>query len=175
MPNPDSQLPDFILADLFRQNLVDTGDTVFHREKQSVQPVQAADRKWFLGGNLQKITLLVKDSQAVFLDDPSLDFLSAILGACKLNLGDVAIVNTIQDPLSYSILREKLQPRVLLLFGVTAQEVELPFRIPQYQIQDYDQCKIVLAPALSAMQGDTKEAKLEKSKLWLSLKKIFGI
>jgi hypothetical protein len=175
MTSPDTQLPDFILADLFRNSLVFTGDTAVQQAEQSTQPATAADRKWFLGGNLQKITLLVNESEAVFLDDASLQFLSNILGACKLNLGDVAIVNTYHDALSYSVLKEKLQPSVLLMFGVNTQQVELPFTIPQYQIQAYDQCKILTAPALQRMLGDSQEAKLEKSKLWLSLKKIFGI
>lgn len=118
---------------------------------------------------------MVSEKDAVYLKDESLNFLSAILGACKLNLGDVAIVNCHTEAVTYPLLQEKLQPGFLLLFGVNARDVQLPFTIPHYQIQRYDNCQILLAPALESMLGTSQEAKLEKSKLWLCLKKMFNV
>jgi hypothetical protein len=165
-------LPGFLVADLYRNNLV-----IIDHGGQNVETTTStpADRQWWLGSNLQKITLLVNEKDAVFVGETSLQFLSNLLGACKRNLGDVAIVNIHQEAISYPAIKEKLQPAVLILFGVTAQEAGLPFAIPYYQVQQYDHCSILLAPSLTAMHGDSQEAKLEKTKLWLCLKKMFNI
>jgi hypothetical protein len=169
------QLPGFLIADLYKNSLVITGDEPVAEKKIPKAKGQAIDRQWYLGSNLQKITLLVNEKEAVYLQDDSLQFLSNILGACKLNLGDVAIVNYHNDQVDYTSIKEKLSPNYLLLFGVTAQQVQLSFTVPHYQVQKYDGCQFLLAPPLDTMLGNTQEAKLEKSKLWLSLKKMFNI
>lgn len=168
------QLPGFVIADLYRNSLVVLDDTI------SPPPGQPslghpAPRQWYLGNNGKNITIVVKDGGAVFLGDESLQFLSSILGACKLNLGDVAIVNLHHEPVAYSYLKQQLLPRHLLLFDVTTQQVQLPFMVPHYQVQQYDQCQFLLAPSLQVIAGNSQEARLEKSKLWLSLKKMFNI
>lgn len=170
-----SQLPDFLIAELYKNSLVITDNEVRVEEKIPKPAKPITERQWFLGSNLRKITLLVSEKDAVYLPDESLQFLSNILGACKLNLGDVAIVNHYHDPAEYSFLKENLAPAYLLLFGVTAQELQLPFTIPHYQVQKYDGMQVLLAPALHTMLGNTQEAKLEKSKLWLCLKKMFNV
>jgi hypothetical protein len=111
----------------------------------------------------------------VFRQDESLQFLSSILEACKLNLGDVAIVNYQNDSVNYSYLKEKLSSQYILLFNVSSKEIQMPFTVPNYQVQAHDNCQFLLAPGLDTMLGSTLEAKLEKSKLWLSLKKMFAI
>lgn len=175
MSEENTRLPDFLLADLYKNSLVITEDEP-KTERKTPQPENpASERQWYLGSNLRKITLLVSEKDAVYLKDESLNFLSAILGACKLNLGDVAIVNCHTEAVTYPLLQEKLQPGFLLLFGVNASDVQLPFTIPHYQIQRYDNCQILLAPALESMLGTSQEAKLEKSKLWLCLKKMFNV
>lgn len=175
MNDPNFQLPDFLIADLYKHSIVMAGDEPKKERKQPENPKPAVDRQWYLGSNLRKITLLVNEKEAVYLQDDSLQFLSNILGACKLNLGDVAIVNHHNDAVDYVFLKEKLSPDFLLLFGVTAQQVQLPFTVPHYQVQKYDGRQFLLAPALHTMLGDTQEAKLEKSRLWLSLKKMFNL
>lgn len=168
------QLPDFIFPELYKQHLVIIpGEKTPHHIAIGTTPAVA--REWFLGNNQKRITILVNEKGAAYLQDEALQFLSSILGACKLNLGDVAIVNNANDPVSYAQLKEKLSPSFLLLFDVTAQAVQLPFTVPFYQVQQYDQCQFLLAPSLEKMLGNGQEAKLEKSKLWLSLKKMFVI
>jgi hypothetical protein len=174
MNNPNFQLPDFLIADLYKQSIVLAGDEPETGKKQP-EKAKTAARQWYFGSNLQKITLLVTEKEAVYLQDDSLEFLSSILSACKLNLGDVAIVNHHNDPVDYNFLKENLSPTCLLLFGVTAQQVQLPFTVPHYQVQKYDGRQFLLAPPLTAMLGASQEAKLEKSRLWLSLKKMFNI
>ena len=165
------QLPDFLIAELYKDVLVEL-NTVEKAEKiQKTLPAQ----KWFLGENKKNVVIAVRDEEAVYLRDEWLQFLSAILGACKLNLGDVAIINFAKNNYSYSELNEKLSPEFLLLLDITAKEIQLPFTVPHYQIQQYNNCKFLLSPSLEIIQGATQEAKLEKSKLWLSLKKMFNI
>jgi hypothetical protein len=175
MNSDNIQLPDFLIADLYRHSIVMVNEDP-QAEKQAPQPEKPLTaRQWYLGSNLQKITLIVSEKETVYLADESLQFLSAILGACKLNLGDVAIVNFENDPLEYAALKEKLSPQHLLLFGVTAKQIALPFTVPYYQVQQYDNCSFLLAPTLTVMLGDSQEAKLEKSKLWLCLRKMFNV
>jgi hypothetical protein len=175
MNSENSLLPDFLIADLYKHSLVII-DGEPKEEKINTKPGKAdTEHQWYLGSNLQKITLIVSEIEAVYLPDASLQFLSAILGACKLNLGDVAIVNYHNDAVDYLSLKEKLSPRFFLLFNVTAKQVQLPFTVPHYQVQQYDNCSFLLAPSLETMLGESQAAKLEKSKLWLCLKKMFAI
>ena len=212
------QLPDFLLAELYKSSLVVLDDvegrapaTVIAPPSVPVTaapvipppaanvrstPAQAApvtppdpapaavvppinvpvnEKASFLGNNGKNIVILVSDPASVHLNDEALQFLSAILGACKLNLGDVAIINAHHNNINYDYLKSQMQPKQLLLFGIDTRLVQLPFVVPQYQVQAYDKCQFLLAPPLSAMLGDSQNAKLEKSKLWLSLKKIFGL
>jgi hypothetical protein len=179
VPTPDPiQLPDFLIANLYRHSLVILDDE--QRPGETATPVsmataETATREWYLGSNLQKITLVVIQKDAVYVNDESLRFLSNILGACKLNLGDVAIVNYHTEPVNYTFLKENTSPQHLILFGITAQQIQLPFTIPNYQVQKYDNCNFLIAGGLEMMLGDNQEAKLEKSKLWLSLKKMFNV
>ena len=167
-------LPGFLIADLYKSSLVIVNNEP-KAEKITTNPEKNTDRQWYLGSNLQKIAIIVSEKEAVYLQDESLQFLSAILGACKLNLGDVAIVNYHNDRVSYSLLKEKLSPHSVLLFGVTAKQIQIPFTVPHYQVQQHDNCNFLLAPSLDTMLGTSQQAKLEKSKLWLCLKKMFNV
>lgn len=171
------QLPDFILADWYKDALVILNDVQPSNKivEPLAEPLQIKPEKIFLGDNKKGVVIVVKETEAVYLNDESLQFLSNILGACKLNLGDVAIVNHHSQTLQYSILKELLQPNYLLLFDVDAKDINLPFTLPNYQLFPYDKCNFLTVPSLQKMLGNTQEAKLEKSKLWLSLKKMFNI
>jgi len=192
------QLPDFILAGLYKNALVvlddvkpvgkilQTAESVTGQHgKEATETVESLlkipetfshqPQKMFLGDNKKNITILVKEANAVYLNEDSLAFLSTILGACKLNLGDVAIVNNQTQAYQYALLKEQLAPSYLLLFDVTTIDINLPFTIPHYQVQQYDKCSFLAIPSLQNMLGTSQEAKLEKSKLWLSLRKMFEI
>src|SRR5476651_2265504 len=113
------QLPDFLLADLFKFDVVETKSL----PDNAVLRNQPSTAKWFLGENKKNIVILTKDEQAVYLRDEWLGFLTAILGACHLNLGDVAIVNYAKNKYLYTDLSEKLAPKYFLSFDVSAQEM----------------------------------------------------
>ncbi len=176
MQKPNNSLPDFILADLYKNNLVIVNEDIkLAKNKTYVEEKSIEVKPSFLGGNLQKISILVTENEAVYLNEASLQFLSSILGACKLNLGDVAVINYLNHPVSYAHVKENLSPRIILLFGVSAKAFQVPFSVPLYQVQQHDNCTFLWAPPLENILGETQEARLEKSKLWLCLKKIFAV
>jgi hypothetical protein len=180
------QLPDFLIADLYRDKLViveqdkhtstkDTEVTVIAAKPAQLAQQSTAAKLSFLGNNEQKVLILVNDKEAVHLNEANLTFLMAILGACKLNLGSVAIVNHANNPFSFQFLKEELKPQQVIIFNVSANLLQLTFSIPHYQIQKHDGCSVLFAAPMETMVGNAQEAKLEKSKLWLSLKKMFNL
>lgn len=195
----DKILPDFILADLFPSSLVlidshkdskkevlDTAENIGFEQNivdgqddstlSKDEPTQKnVPEKWFLGNNGKNITVLVNEHDAVYLSEKSLQFLTKILGACKLNMGDIAVVNIKHSPASFELIKTALLPQTCILFDVKAQAISLPFTIPDYQIQKYGGCTFLMAPAISAIDGDSNEARLAKTKLWVSLKTIFNL
>ncbi len=168
-------LPDFVLPDLYKNHLVIINEPSVDIKDPKKKVESNVKEPEFLGNNQKKITILLSDQEAVFVNDHSLQFLSAILAACKLNLGDVAIVNLANHALSYTAIKEWLSPKYMIIFDIDATQIEMPFKLPFYQVQAYDQSSIMFAPSLSTMMGETREAKLEKSKLWLSLKNMFNL
>jgi hypothetical protein len=206
-------LPDFVIANLYGNNLVVGNDVVAkERPKQifvekteesivekQVENISAAPvkqtasipaaqvtssvqtsisetpKQWFLGNNGKQITLMVKEDSVPYINDKHLQFLSNVLSACKLNLGDIALVNYNNFPLGFEELKTKSNPKIVLAFDLSPKELKLPFTIPLYQVQDYAQCRFLFAPTLSKMEGDHADAKAEKTKLWNSLKTLFGL
>jgi hypothetical protein len=132
-------------------------------------------KQWYLGNNGKNVTIVIKETGVAFINDKHLQFLSNILKACKLNLGDIALLNHSNHPFGYPELKEKLKPKFLIVFELEPKDIKLPFTIPNYQVQAHDNCKFLFASSLTKMDGETQEAKIEKSKLWLSLKNMFQL
>jgi len=169
------KLPDFVLADLYSSSLVLVEDDLHGKKLPKSVKTDSVPKKWFLGNNNKKITILVNEPGVVYLNEESLGFLTKILGACKLNLADVAVVNILQNEITISKINKELIPTVCLLFDVQPDSIELPFNVPNYQIQNYGGCIFMIAPTIAAYYGESEEAKLAKTKLWVSLKSIFKL
>jgi hypothetical protein len=203
------QLPDFVIANLYTDNLVLGADVqlkqlrtepIAEQDLKTVATIAApipeksvpkstpkpkpaevasvspdADKQWYLGNNGKHIVVLIKEPGVAFINDKHLQFLSNILNACKLNLGDIALVNHTNYPMSYATLKEKLHPKFVLVFDLETKEIVLPFTIPHFQVQQHDNCKFLFSTSLTMMDGDGQEAKIEKSKLWMSLKNMFQL
>ncbi len=169
------KLPDFVLADLYSSSLVLVEDAFLRKNIPKAIKPDLLPKNWFLGNNNKKITILVNEPDVVFLNEESLIFLTKILGACKLNITDVAVVNILQNDINISKINKELNPTVCLLFDVQPDSIELPFNVPDYQIQNYDGCIFMIAPTIKAYYGESNEAKLAKTKLWVSLKNIFKL
>jgi hypothetical protein len=181
----DIQLPDFVLADLYKNTLVITSDagekpnTLLAQATQKVpekvpETVQTVQKKWYLGENKRGIVIIVKDENAVFINDEWLETLTKLLDALKINLADTAIVNTVHTQVGFAQLQTELKARHIFLFGVTTEQIQLPFAIPDYQVQNYAGCTILRSPVLTlvAPAKTTDGIKAEKRKLWESLKRI---
>lgn len=167
-------LPAFLITDWYANHLV-LPETSNKQTIITKKQVDSQSNEWYLGNNLQHIVILVNSADAVYLPDEQLQFLSAILTACNKNMGDVAIVNLHQQPLLYAALKEKLQPAYLICFDVNAQDIQLSFSIPHYQLQAYDNCKFLFAKGLDKMLGAGDIVKTEKRNLWEALKKMFSL
>ena len=128
MNSENNLLPPFVIASLYKDDLVlvDAKESskrpLTTETKKSatttpaVEDVQPIKPIGFLGDNQKKISILLKDSSAVHVADESLQFLTAILAACKLNMGDVAIVNTANQNINYAQIKTELQPSTIILF-----------------------------------------------------------
>jgi hypothetical protein len=129
----------------------------------------------YLGKNGKKITILVQSPGIPFLPDNQLTFLTKILEACRMNIGDVAIVNTATAPVTIAALRQQLQPASVLLFGLEPTAIKLPINFPEFKVQPYDNCSYLSAPPLTKLVQQSEESKLLKSKLWVCLKTLFNV
>ena len=173
--NSSPRLPAFILADWYKNDLVITGD-VKTVARESIPPVKKREPVVIkkLGDHLQKVTILVNTSEAAFLPEAEFTLLSNILKACNLTMADVAIVNWYRTPANFTEIKQQLGPKYILLFRVSTAEIDLPFSIPLYQIQQYDQCELLQSASLEQMLGETEASKSEKSKLWSALRKMLA-
>jgi hypothetical protein len=176
------QLPEAVIANLYRQVLVSSGQTS-PASQSSPAAVPAARQEatategayTWLGNNERHITLIVNFPGDAFLPDHHLQFLTRMLDACKLNLGDVAIVNHAVLPVNMDKLREVLHPQIVLLFGIEPVATGLPLNFPPFKDQAFAGCTYLFTPSLSELNQDNEEGKLMKSKLWVCLKKLFKL
>jgi hypothetical protein len=155
------------IADLYKNSLVEFS------EDDSKVPVSQDQPQWkFLGENRKKILIVVNYPDVVYIPDKQLGFLTNLLGACKLNLGDTALLNfhhysakDFNGILSYFI------PQTVLLFGIEPADFGMPLIFPQFQVQPFKESIYLFAPSLQETEPD----KILKSKLWVCLKKIFNL
>jgi len=166
------QLPDFLIADLFENSLVQI-DKEIKQNSPKIDPPTA--KNFYLGNFEKKIVVLVNDAENKYLGDDNLNFLTGILNACKLNLAHIGLVNFHHHPVNFLSLKKDLQLEFLISFGITALQIELPFTLPDYQVQEYNKCKIMIAPSLQELNQQTPAAKMQKTSLWKSLQKMFDL
>lgn len=159
------QLNSQLLTTLYPSVLIETSKEI------SSSPTTKEHLK-YLGNNNKNILVLVQNESVAFLEDAELSFLSNILSACKLSLADVAVVNLHNTKeSSYQHLTEELKSKSILLFGVEAEAIDLPFKFPHFQLQQFGNHAYLAAPALR----DIEEDKTLKTKLWNCLKNLFGL
>ncbi|MEO5783370.1 MAG: hypothetical protein ABIQ07_08875 [Ginsengibacter sp.] len=162
----DIELPAFVIQDLFQKTLVDMSGN----EKEQI--VSASEELNFFGGNKQHIILLVNNPDTAFVTDQQLTFLSGILNACKLTLEDIGLLNIASYPaISYKTISEALTPRIIMLFGISTDSIQLPFLMPDFQRQSYNNQVYLVVPTLHALEND----KNLKRKLWAVLQQIFSL
>lgn len=179
------QLPASVITELYRSSLIDTGEktakpiTAPVAEPLTVTPgikkpaVNKTDDPWkYLGENQKSILIVVDYADAVYLPDEELTFLTNMLTACKLGIADVAIINRKNYPeAGYKEAMAKFKSKTVFLFGIEPAIFEMPLAFPHFQIQNFAGTTFLFAPALEECRTD----KLIKSKLWVSLQRIFAI
>ena len=170
-------LPAFLLASLYKNKLVIPTESkpAAHATISQAPPVLASETRWYLGENKKQVTIVVNQSAVAFLTDEQFTLLTGVLKACKLNMADVAIVNLANSAKNFTQLHQTLNTRFLLLFDVATSAIDLPFSIPLYQLQSYNQCQILQATSLNNMLGEGTAAKDETMKLWNGLRKMFAL
>ena len=110
-----------------------------------------------------------------YIPEEHLQFLIKILSACKLNLGDVAILNDAAGGIEIAKLKQQLDPGFVLLFAVEPVEIGLPLSFPLLRPQSFDGCNFLTIPGIENLLHDTDTAKGLKKQLWDCLKKMFGV
>jgi len=160
------QLPGFLYPSIFKNNLV------VIQSKNTFKPSKKESKINFLGGNEKKIIFIGKDNQNKFLGDNQMKFLNDLLNACYLTMADIAFLNFRENnAFTYQDLTEQLSPKKVLIFGVTTHELDLPFTIPFFQVQNFHDQVYLISPPLEEIQLD-KEL---KKQLWNCFQKIFNI
>ncbi|MCX6210538.1 MAG: hypothetical protein NTZ59_13820 [Bacteroidetes bacterium] len=167
-------LPPFVIADLYSNSLIETINVEAKKVINKNTDTNEQTIK-FLGENNKNISIIVFDNSAVYLTDDKLDLLTKLLTACKLTLADVAIVNSSNKLLTYNQIKDAFNPQFLLLFGIDAKKFQLPLIFPEYRIQHYSNCQMLIAADLDKMIGNNETVKMEKTKLWMSLKTMFNV
>jgi hypothetical protein len=153
-----------ITSALYKDFLVDA------KKNENVLP-----RYKFLGNNQKQITFVVQSHDEVFVEEKHLSFITKMLEACKMNIGDIALVNHTTTPIIIQQLKQQLRPQMLILFGTESVDIKLPFSFPQFKTQAYDGCTYLCVPSLNELDSEVPESKLLKSKLWVCLRKLFEV
>lgn len=155
------QLESSMLADLYKDSLVETGTTAVPETKQLK----------YLGNNRKNIIVIVSHQSVPFLPDGELSFLTNVLAACKLSIADIAIINiqNVEQTDLQNIIHS--EAKIVLLFGVEPLEIGLPINFPAFQLQGFNNRTYLHAPVLSQIEND----KGLKSGLWTSLKTLLEI
>jgi hypothetical protein len=168
------ELPLSVVADLYHSSLIETGEAPVKFQPEAIiteKKTIATSWKW-LGENRKNILIIVNYPDVVHLPDDELIFFTGILGACKLSIGDVAIVNlNNHHGTSYKELINHFKSKTLFLFGVDPDVFGLPMSFPHFQVQEFASRSFLFIPTLKELEDD----KILKSKLWVCLRRIFGI
>ena len=158
----DIKLTNQQVAELYQNVLIEP----FAKDVPGQQPLN------FLGGNLQRILIVVNKEATAFLTDTEFDFLTNILSACKLSIADVAIINWSNNSFdSYTNILEELKSKKVILFDLDPLEFGLPLFFPHYQTQPFNNCTFLSAPPLLILASSVTE----KKNFWNALKNFFGL
>lgn len=150
---------------LFSKNLVEPKN--FISQKKAKESIQISS----LGENQKSILFLVNDLEHKYLPDDQMELLTNLISACKLSMADIALVNFTPNRFNYQQFTNYFQSKKILLFGVSTLDVELPFSIPFFQIQNFNSQEYLSAPSLK----EFLENKNLKKDLWKSLQKLFQL
>jgi hypothetical protein len=166
------QLPASLLPDLYPNTLVQSTEAMTTRkEKKNIDAMRIS----FLGGNEKKITIVIAEAKQAYMSDADLEWLQKMLFACKLSLGDVAIVNLHTKMTDINLIKQQLHPAKLIMLGPAPSELELPLNFPMFKLQQHDDCIYLHAPSPAELNQETRASKEQRLKLWTSLQQLFEL
>lgn len=158
-----------LVATLYEHTLIesDAGPAT-----ERTQPLPDIRKARHLGNFDRQVLVIVNNGGVAFIEDQELQFFTNVLTACRLGLADIAIVNINGlQPNEPSLLIGEMAPRHVILFGVLPLDIDLPMNFPEFQVQQFNKCTYLHAPALKTIERD----KQLKARLWASLKQLFGL
>ncbi len=156
------QLPPIVISNFYRYQLIE-----INNDKKKIKIIKS--EALFLDGNEKDVFLLINDIEVPFLTDSQSDFLSGILSACRLNLRDAAIISL--KKLTEKETFQSFKASKIIAFGIHSSAIGLPFNVPEFQVQLYNNQTYLFIPELDNIQKQTDL----KRKLWVALKEIFSI
>ena len=170
------------IALLFKNSLVEINEELpaQAKAKNKPEPIFPKNKQddaiatgWkYLGENKKKVLVIVRYADIAHLPDKQLSFLSKLLAACNLNIGDTAILNfQNSDSEDFDKIINHFKPKVVLLFDTKPAEFGMPMNFPEFQVQGHKDAVFVSSPSLEIIEPD----KNLKGKLWICLKKIFNL
>ncbi|MEO7922173.1 MAG: hypothetical protein ABIR30_00695 [Chitinophagaceae bacterium] len=170
------ELPASVIAGLYTDHLVETNDMPAPNRAQAMTVTNENEENnkypWkYLGKNQKQILVIIDNPGITYLPDHELAFLTGILNACKLSIDDTAIFNIANQSSSYKELLVFFKSRIVLLFDVEPSNFGLPMNFPPYQIQAFANNSFLFSPSLRELEND----RVEKSKLWVCLKRLFNL
>jgi hypothetical protein len=177
------QLPEVVVAGLYKKTLVQiksaqhTVDVPINKVIDSTTVVvqekatNAGVSMKYLGKNQKGIVIVVQEASVIYLTDAQMDFLIKVIAACQLSLDDCAVVNLAHQPADYLTLETQLNASVVLMLGVSPQQVNLPLAFPAYQVQAYRNARYVHSEPVNVLMASIEE----KRKFWGTLKMVFNL
>ncbi len=159
-------LSNFLCQNLFKNSLMG------HGEAEKTPEISNKSKIQHLGLNNQHILFLVNNKEHKYIADAEMDMLTNLLTACKLSVADIALVNFAHcSGITYEGFISELKSLKILTFGVTTKELNLPFNVPDFQIQKFQNQIYLFNPSMEQILNDV----LLKKNLWNCLKNIFSI
>lgn len=150
-------------AILFNHNLIE--DPTSNPKVDSSQKIEIES----FGENHSHVLFVVNNNTHKFLPDDEMELLTKLVSACKLSLADIALVNFSSNKYNYQLFNDQFHPKKILIFGVKNTELELPFDIPYFQVQTFQQQSYLTAPPLKEFLNNTAL----KKELWRTLQNLF--
>lgn len=172
-------LPASAVAELYKHSLVILDkEVIFDKADKENDATNASknvvNKIHFLGGFKKKIAILIEEHFHPHISDNDLNFIVNVLNACQLTLEDVAIVNIISNQCIKQLF-EIMPVDILLLFGVHTSLLGISLNLQDFEIDSFNNCRILKLPAIEKFQGNNQEIKLFKRQLWDKLQYIFSI
>jgi hypothetical protein len=119
--------------------------------------------------NRNRLVVIYNNIKTVYLNPEEESLLTKILGAVKLRLEDVELVNVNnhRDTL-IEILRDKMANQIIS-FGIELRDLDIQVPLEAYRVQRVEGIDILLADSLFELQLNTDKKKM----LWQALQGMF--